>query len=98
MEMAGIASSVTKNKWNQKKFDESVERLFPYLEEQGLYGDPNLKAVEELLKANKLADAAEEFLNGFADQDGGEGNVDWGGLMDDVMAEFSNQVSLSNLK
>ena len=98
MEMAGIASPMTENKWDQKEFDESVRRLFQIMEEEGAYGDPDVKEVERLLKANKLEDAAELFLEDWSDPDGGEVDFDYNGLKDDVMAEFSNQVSLSNLK
>tara|TARA_R110002153_G_scaffold156543_1_gene308510 strand:- start:50 stop:571 length:522 start_codon:yes stop_codon:yes gene_type:complete len=98
MEMAGIASPMTESKWDQKEFDESVRRLFQIMEEEGAYGDPDVKEVERLLKANKLEDAAELFLEDWSDPDGGEVDFDYNGLKDDVMAEFSNQVSLSNLK
>ena len=98
MEMAGIASPVNENKWDQKEFDESVRRLYQVMEENGMYGDPDTKEVERLLKANKLEDAAEVFLEDWSDQDGGEVDYDYAGMKDDVMAEFSNQVSLSNLK
>jgi len=98
MEMAGITPPVNENTFDQKKFDESVKRLFQMMEENGVYGNPDIKEVEDLLKANKLEDAADEFLNDWSDQDGGEVNLDYDGLKDDVMKEFSNQVSLSNLK
>ena len=98
MEMAGITSPVNENTFDQKEFDESVRRLFQMMEENGVYGDPDVKEVERLLKANKLEDAADEFLNDWSDQDGGEVDLDYDGLKDDIMAEFSNLVSLSNLK
>jgi hypothetical protein len=98
MEMAGITSPMTENKWDQKEFDESVRRLVTMMADQGVYGDPNIEDVERLLKANRLEDAADEFLNDWSDQDGGEVDLDYDGLKDDIMAEFSNQVSLSNLK
>ena len=98
MEMAGIASPMTENKWDQKEFDESVRRLVTMMADEGVYGDPNIEDVERLLKANRLEDAADEFLNDWSDQDGGEVDLDYNGLKDDIMAEFSNQVSLSNLK
>ena len=98
MEVAGITSPINESNWNQAEFDKSVSKLITYVEDQGLYGDPDVKEVERLLKANKLQDAAEMFLTSFTDKDGGEGNVNFVELVDDVMEEFSDQVSLSNLK
>lgn len=101
MEMAGIDQSTltTENTFDQKKFDESIRRLFQMMEDDyRAYGDPDLDEVERLLKANKLEDAADLFLENWSDQDGGEVDFDYNDLKDDVMAEFSDQVSLSDLK
>ena len=101
MEMAGIDQSTltTENTFDQKKFDESIKRLFQMMEDDyRAYGDPDLDEVEDLLKANKLEDAADLFLEDWSDQDGGEVDFNYNDLKDDVMNEFSDQVSLSNLK
>jgi len=77
------------------KLKKDIIYLTDMMEDERMYGDPDMKEIVKLLKANKLEDAATEFLSSFADQDGGEGNIDWGGVQSDVEQSFSEYVTES---
>jgi len=77
------------------KLKKDIIYLTDMMEDERMYGDPDMKEIVKLLKANKLEDAATEFLSSFADQDGGEGNIDWGGVQGDVEQSFSEYVTES---
>jgi len=80
-------------KVNLKELQNDFSRIMSNLEEERMYGDPDMKAVIKLLKADKLEDAATEFLSSFADQDGGEGRIDWEAYQSDVEDAFSVYVN-----
>ena len=84
-------------KVNLKELQNDFSRIMSNLEEERMYGDPDMKAVIKLLKADKLEDAATEFLSSFADQDGGEGRIDWEAYQSDVEDAFSVYVNESKI-
>jgi hypothetical protein len=82
-------------KVNLKELQKDFSNIMSNLEEEGMYGDPDMKAIVKLLKADKLEDAATEFLSSFSDQDGGEGRIDHDAYQHDVEDTFSVYVKES---
>lgn len=61
-------------------------------EEENIYGDPDIDKAMEYVRAGKLEAAAEEIVNAYTDQDGGEPrNAD--GLYDDLLGDLQYVVS-----
>jgi hypothetical protein len=94
---AFVNESLNEGTVNMTNLKKDISKLTDMLQDERMFGDPDIKAIVKLLKADKLEDAATEFLSSFADQDGGEGKLDWEGWQGDVEDTFSEYVNESTL-
>jgi hypothetical protein len=94
---AFVNDSLNEGTVNMTNLKKDISKLTDMLQDEMMFGDPDTKAIVKLLKADKLEDAATEFLSSFADQDGGEGNLDWESWQGDVEDNFSEYVNESTL-
>jgi hypothetical protein len=87
-----VGESVNEGKVNMGRLKKDISKLTDMLQDEMMFGNPDVKAIVKLLKADKLSDAAYEFLSSFADQDGGEGKVNWESWQEDVEDTFAEYV------